>query len=118
MAVGWAILVVYGVRLILLTRAVSRALSIPVASLSTALATPCALALIVAVAVWSADRGLQWQGLMEVTRLPLDALAGALALLAGLRTLGPRLLRGDLGELLRTRGPLPSVLTRLLNVRT
>lgn len=116
MAVGWAILAVCAVRWILLTRAIARALSIPAASVSNALAMPCILALIVAASVWGVDRGLLWQGFAEPTRLLLDAIGGALALLAGLRTLGPRLIRGDLGELLRSRGPLPAALARLLNL--
>lgn len=116
MAIGWAMLAVYVLRWILLTRAVLGALSVPFAGVSSALAVPAALALIVVAAVWGIDRVLLWQGAAATTRLLLEIVAGALALLVGLRALGPRLMRSDLGGFLRARGPLPPLLARLLNV--
>lgn len=118
LAVGWAMFAVSAVHWLLLTRAVTRALSVPVASMLAALAMPAALTLFAVAAVWGVDRSLQWHGSVATIRLLADTVGGTLALLAGLRFLGPRLLRGDLGELLRARGPLPTVLARLLNVRT
>ena len=116
MATGWAMLVIYALRWALLTRAVLGALSLRLAGLSAALAVPAVLTLFVVAAVWVVDRGLLWHGVAATTRLLLEMVAGAVALLVSLRALGPRLLRGDLGDFLRARGPLPAPLARLLNV--
>ena len=116
-AIAWAMLLVYAIRWTLLARAILVALSIPLSQLLRAIAMPTTIAAGVVVTVWCADQGLRTMNMGASWRLVALTPIGTAALLAGLRVLGPRLLRDDLGHFLRARGPLPPALSRFLNIK-
>jgi O-antigen/teichoic acid export membrane protein len=116
-SVAWAMLLVSAVRWALLSRAVMSALSIRPKELVTALGGPVVLAFGVTAAVWGSDHALRAIGLDAPARLAVLVAVGSGALLIGLRITGQRLLRDDLGQFLRSRGPLPAALSKLLNIK-
>ena len=115
-AVAWTMLLVYVLRWALLTRAVLRMLQVPVRHVLSAVYLPVLLAACTAAAAWGADRALGALDAVASVRLALIPIAAAAALLMGLRLAGPALMEGDLGRFLRTRGRLPSIVSKLLRV--
>lgn len=115
-AVAWVMLLGYGVRWALLTNAVLSALGLGWRQLEASIRIPFALAVAIALAAVSVDRGMQVAGWNVGARLPASLVAAGAVLALGLRLLGSRLLSGHFGEFLRSRGPMPRALARLLNI--
>lgn len=115
-AVAWSMLAIYLLRWALLARAVLRAVEGSWGELLSTLRWPALLASSVALSVWAADVSTVPFIREPAPRLVLLAVVGGAAMLVGLRWLGRRLMQGDLGHFMRSRGALPAPIKLLLNL--
>lgn len=115
--VGWAMLAMYLLRWSLLARAVLGAIGTSWIEMLDGLKLPVIVTAAVAAPVWIADSLATSGGMSASLRLALVCMVGATAMLTSLRMVGSRLIDGELGAFLRSRGQLPRVLVRLLNVK-
>jgi O-antigen/teichoic acid export membrane protein len=116
-AVAWAVLVVYMLRAVLVTRLAIGLVAINIFSLARALVGPLMLGVASAALAWSIDEVLKEEGLGPVARLALGtgftgAIIGAAALL-----LGRWLLCGEARSvLLQASSHVPATVSRLISI--
>lgn len=115
--VGWVMLAVYSLRWALLTNALLAAVAGSWVGLLGNLKWPLVLGCTVALPVFVVDRASSELIASYAARLMLLVATGLLATAVGLRALGPRLMSGELGLLLRDHVTRQPALRRLLNLR-
>jgi hypothetical protein len=112
---AWAVVGIYLLRFILVSRALCQVLAISWSEILCAVRNPVLLGLIVAAVVWSIDVSFEHIGTGAVSRLGAEILCGVLIVLAAL-AFDSRALVGGEGEWLLSsmRGSLPRFLHRFL----